>query len=533
MKRVLVSDNLSNHGLDVIRDGDGYELDYQPGLDEAKLAEAIKSADALIIRSGSKVTARVIEAADKLKVIGRAGIGVDNIDIAAASKRGIAVMNTPTGNSVTTAEHTISLMMSLARWIPAATASMKAGKWEKKKFKGRELAGKTLAVIGLGTIGRIVANRAKGLAMRVIAFDPVITPDRASALGVELTDLDKIWSTADVITVHTPLTPKTKGLINADVVSKLKEGVLLVNCARGGIYDEDAVLAGLESGRIGGAAFDVYPVEPPPEGSAIIQHPRVVCTPHLGASTQEAQDRVAKEIAEQVSAFLDSGEIKNALNVPAMSGELAAKVAPYVELADKLGSFMAQVEQQGGENSPKSIEIECSGDAAELGTEAIVAAAVGGFLQRFLDVPVNAISAPHLAEDRGISVRELKTKAPLGKHASVVTVRIEDQDGKQHVASGTLGSDRSARLVRWGDFDIEAKLEGTALVVASLDKPGVIGFMGTTLGDAKINVASVFLGKSSQGHAMSMWNLDDDMPPEVLEAVQDSPNVQRAIVIHL
>ncbi len=529
MKRILISDNLSELGLDVIRNAPGFELDYQPGLDEEKLAAAIQKADGLIIRSGSNVTARVIEGAAKLQVVGRAGIGVDNIDVRAASKRGIAVMNTPTGNSVTTAEHTIGLMMSLARWIPAATASMKAGKWEKKKFKGRELAGKTLAVIGLGTIGRIVASRAKGLALRVIAFDPVLTPDRAAALGVELVDLETIWATADIITVHTPLNAHTKNLINADVVAKLKQGVMVINCARGGIYDESAVLAGLESGRIAGAAFDVYPVEPPPQDSALLQHPRVICTPHLGASTQEAQDRVAKEIAEQVVAFIDSGEIKNALNVPAMSGELAEKVAPYVELAVRLGKFLAQVEQGG----PQAIEIECVGEAAEHGIDAISAAAVGGFLQHFLDVPVNAISAPHLAEDRGIAIRELKTKISREKHASLVIVRIRDDDGNDHVAAGTLGSDRMQRLVRWNDFDIDARLEGTALVVASADKPGVIGFLGTALGDAKVNVASVFLGKSSTNAALSLWNLDDEMPEEVLTQVQGSPNVQRALVIHL
>lgn len=529
MKRILVSDSLSDLGLDVIRNAKGFELDYQPGLDEKKLAEAIKQADGLVIRSGSKVTARVIEAADKLRVVGRAGIGVDNVDVPAASKRGIAVMNTPTGNSVTTAEHTISLMMSLARWIPAATASMKAGKWEKNKFGGRELAGKTLAVIGLGTIGRIVASRAKGLAMRVIAFDPVLTPDRAAALGVELTDLETIWATADIITVHTPLNPHTKGIINADVVPKLKEGVLLINCARGGIYDESAVLAGLETGRIGGAAFDVYPVEPPPADSAIIQHPRVICTPHLGASTQEAQDRVAQEVAEQVVAFLESGEIKNAVNVPAMSGEIAEKVAPYVELASRLGKFIAQVEAC----VPQAIEVECVGDAAEQGVDAIAAAALGGFLQHFLDIPVNAISARHLAADRGITLRELKTKDARAKYASQVIMRLKDDKGNERLAAGTLGSDRSPRLVRWNDFDIEARLEGTALVVASLDKPGVIGFMGTALGDGPVNVASVFLGKSSQGLALSVWNLDDEMPAEVLDKVQSSANVQRAIVIKL
>jgi len=525
--RVLVSDNLSEHGLEVLRQAEGIEVDYQPGLDEAALAEAIRGASGLIIRSGSRVTARVIEAADQLKAIGRAGIGVDNIDIAAASKRGIAVMNTPTGNAVTTAEHALSLMMSLARHIPQATSSMKAGKWEKKKFKGRELAGKTLGGGGLGTIRRIVADRAKGLKMNVVAFDPVLTSDRAAALGVELVELDAVWAAADIITVHTPLTPHTKGMINDEVVPKLKPGVLLINCARGGIYDEDAVLRGLESGHIGGAAFDVFPVEPPPADSPLLQHPRVVCTPHLGASTQEAQDRVAEQIAEQLVAFLDAGEVKNALNVPAVSGEIADKIAPYVALAERLGRFLAQVESI----EPRSIEIECVGEAGTLALQPVSAAAVAGFLQLFLNVPINRIAAPHVAADRGIDVRELKSTCTPEGFTSPVTIRLRGTGDQSAIAVGALGSDGSPRLVRWGDFDIEARLEGKALVVESVDRPGVIGFMGTSLGNANVNVAAVHLGKSSGGHALSMWNLDDDVSEDVLTEVQDSTNVERAVVV--
>ncbi len=530
MKRILVSDTLSEHGLDAIRRADGVELDYRPGLREAELCEAIKGAHALIIRSGSNVTERVIEAADRLEVIGRAGIGVDNVDVKAASKRGIAVMNTPFGNAVTTAEHTIGLMMSLARWIPAATASMKAGKWEKKKFEGRELSGKTIGIIGLGTIGRIVATRATGLAMRVIAFDPVLTEDRAAELGVDLVTLDAIWREADVITVHTPLTPQTKGIIDDAVVPKLKRGVLLINCARGGIYDEGAVLRGLESGHIGGAAFDVYVEEPPPAGSPLLAHERVVCTPHLGASTHEAQERVSTQIVDQVIAFLTTGAIENALNVRAMSGELAQKLAPWTAVAERLGRFLAQVESV----MPVTIEIECLGDAGAFGTDAIAAAAVSGLLDQFLDIPnVNAISAPHLAADRGITVRELRTheRHVLPEaHSSVIRVRILDDKGNARVAAGTIGSDRSPRLIRWGDFDIEARMEGRALVVASLDVPGVIGFLGTTLGNGHVNVASVFLGKADK-NALSVWNLDDELPSAVLDAIRASPNVQRALPI--
>jgi D-3-phosphoglycerate dehydrogenase len=316
--------------------------------------------------------------------------------------------------------------------------------------------------------------------------------------------------------------------VNDDVVSKCKDGVLLINCARGGIYDEGAVLRGLESGKIGGAAFDVYPVEPPPPDSPLLRHERVVCTPHLGASTHEAQERVAVEIVEQVIAFLTSGEVKNALNVPAMSGDLAAKVAPWVILAERLGGFLAQVETL----VPASIEIDCGGDAGSQGTEAVSAGALSGLLKTFLDIPVNAISAPHLAADRGIHVSEKRTRQSSGAHGSYVTVRLRDAAGNERVASGTLGSDRTPRLVRWGDFDIEALLAGTALVVASLDVPGVIGFLGTTLGTANVNVGSVSLGKAPQGHALSVWNLDDAIPAEALAAINASANVSRALVIH-
>ncbi|HHH11219.1 MAG TPA: phosphoglycerate dehydrogenase, partial [Sorangium sp.] len=377
--RILISDNLSNRGLDALRAHTQVNVDYRPGLNEEQLAEAIKGADGLIIRSGSQVTARVFAAADQLRVVGRAGIGVDNIDINAASKRGIAVMNTPTGNAVTTAEHTIGMMMSLARWIPRATMSLKAGKWEKKKLQGRELATKTLAVIGLGTIGRIVADRAKGLHMRTIGFDPVLTAERAAALGVELLPLEEIWQQADVITVHTPLNDKTRNLINTEVISKLKTGVLLINCARGGIYHEEAVLKGLEDGRIGGAAFDVFTTEPPGD-MPLLQHERVVCTPHLGASTREAQERVAVEIAEQVVAYLSSGTVVNALNVPSMSPEQVQQVGPYVTLATCLGRFLAQAEKI----VPKTIEIECMGEALARGVDSIASAALAGFLAQFL-----------------------------------------------------------------------------------------------------------------------------------------------------
>jgi D-3-phosphoglycerate dehydrogenase len=528
MPRVLVSDTLSEQGLAILRQHQGFDIDYKPGLNEEALAAAIADADALVIRSGSKVTARVLESADKLRVIGRAGIGVDNVDVPAASKRGVVVMNTPTGNAVTTAEHALALLFSLARMIPQASQTLKAGKWEKKKFEGRELAGKTLGVIGLGNIGRIVADRAKGLKMNVIGFDPVLTAERATALGIDLVPLDTIWERADAITVHTPLTETTRGLVNDEVIGKLKKGVLLVNAARGGIYDEEALLRGLESGKIGGVALDVFNEEPPPNDLPILKHERVIVTPHLGASTKEAQDRVALEIAEQVAAYLTTGAITNAVNVTSVSGETASKLSPYIDLADKLGKFIAQTTEKG---IVKSIEVECIGEPAGPGQKAISASALAGFLQIFLEAHVNQVSAPHLAADRGIVFRELASAHADQKFTSLIVVRVTGEDGTTRMVEGTLGMDRTARLVKWGDFEVEAQLGGRMLVVESQDRPGVIGFLGTSLGGASVNVSRVHLSLSTAGRVISVWNLDQEIPADVFEEMRRSPNVSSAKVL--
>ena len=527
MKRVLVSDTLSEQGLAILRSSADLEVDYRPGLGEADLAAAIPGAHALLIRSGSKVTSRVIEAATNLKVIGRAGIGVDNVDVPAATRRGIVVMNTPTGNAVTTAEHAIALLFALARHVPQAAASMRAGKWEKKKFEGVELSGKTLGVIGLGNIGRIVADRAKGLHMNVIAYDPVLSAERAAELGIALVPLETLWAEADAITVHTPMTKTTRGLVNDEVVAKLKKGVLLVNAARGGIYDEAALLRGLESGVIGGVALDVFPKEPP-EPSPLYVHERCILTPHLGASTREAQDRVALEIAEQVKDFLATGATRNAVNAPSVSGEMASKLAPYTDLAERLGSFLAQADHM----SPASIEIECVGEPAELNITAISAAAVTGYLSKMaIEDQVNRVSAPGVARDRGIAIVERKSKLPEGKHTSVVVLRVTDKEGTTRDAEGTLSADESSRLCRWGLYDIDARLGGTTLVITHFDKPGVIGYVGTTLGKAGVNVARVNVGLAGNGTVVSVWNLDQEVSHDVLEEMRRSQNISGAVTL--
>jgi len=523
--RILVSDTLSEAGLSILRSANDVEVVYKPGLKEAELAATIPGFHALVIRSGSKVTAKVIEAATDLKVIGRAGIGVDNVDVPAASHRGIVVMNTPTGNAVTTAEHAIALLFAIARKIPQATASMRAGKWEKNKFQGRELAGKTLGLIGLGNIGRIVADRALGLRMKVIAYDPMVTSERAAELGVELVSLDELWSRADAITVHTPLTNETRGLVNDAVIAKMKKGVLLVNCARGGIYDEAALLRGLESGQLGGVALDVF-VEEPPGLIPLLERDDVICTPHLGASTEEAQERVALQVAEQVVAYLQTGTITNAVNVPSVSKEVAPRLKPYVELARRLGSFLAQVEKK----APRSIEVACTGEPAELGVTSIASAAVSGVLSRYLATNVNEVSAPHVAKDRGITIRQLKTTNGSGGFRALVSLRIEAADGQVARVDGTLAADGGARLVRWGDYELDAHLGGATLVILNEDRPGVIGAVGTVLGKAGINVSRMQVGLSpGSKRAASLWSLDSSLPPEVLEEIRQLPNVATAV----
>ena len=528
MAKVLVSDSLGKDGLALLEEAAGIELVNRPGLSEDELTEAIVGVDGLIIRSGSKVTAKVLRAADKLRVVGRAGIGVDNVDVKEASRRGIIVMNTPTGNAVTTAEHAISLLMAVARKIPQAAASMKGGKWEEKKFQGRELTGKTLGVIGLGNIGRIVADRARGLRMSVLGYDPFLTAERAAELGIELVSLDDLFLRADAITVHTPLTAETRGLVNDAAIEKMKQGVLLVNAARGGIYEEEALLRGLDSGKIGGVGVDVF-LEEPPGLTKLVEHPDVVTTPHLGASTSEAQTRVAVEIAQQVAAYLTTGAITNSINVPAVSRELAPVLEPYVVLGRGLGHFLGQAEKI----EAARIEIEFAGEAAALSVAPIVNATLAGLLDCFLEMPVNPVNAPLVAADAGVDVREEKT-TERGEFSTLVTLTVRDKAGHKVSVAGTLAADRGPRLVRWGKNEFEAPLEGILMVVRNEDKPGVIGSIGTILGTAQVNVSRMQMGLNSAIHeAASLWSLDSRPSSEVLERVRAAPDVKQAFAVEI
>lgn len=526
MPKVLVSDSLSSQGLEILERARGLEVVYQPGLSPAALIEAIADVDGLVIRSGTKVTGDVIARAEKLRVIGRAGIGVDNVDVPAATARGIAVLNTPEGNNITTAEHAIALMVALARHIPQATASMKAGQWEKTKFTGLELWSRTLGVVGIGNIGRIVAQRAQGLGMRVIAYDPHISQDAAAKLDVELVSLDELLSRADVITVHVPKTKDTAGLLGTEAFAKMKPGVLVVNAARGGIVSEAALLAALESGKVGGAALDVFEKEPPEKDHPLVRHERVICTPHLGASTEQAQLNVAVAVAEQVRDFLLSGVIRNAVNVPSVSAEVLEQIRPYVILGEKLGRFQGQL----CPGAIDEIEIVYSGEVAQQRVAPITIAVLKGLLESVTD-RVNMVNAPVIAQERGIRVIESKASRTQD-FASAITTRV--RGCVDRLIAGAIFHGQQPRIVRIDDFMLEAVPEGPTLLLQNHDRPGVVGMVGTILGEAGINIARMQLALvRERGEAAMLVNVDSSPAPEVMERLRSLPNMIAVQLVEL
>lgn len=530
MPSVLVADVLSEKGLTLLRGIPGLDVTYEPGLDEAGLVQKIRGFHALVVRSGTPVTADVIAAGNKLSVIGRAGVGLANIDVAAASKHGVVVMNTPTGNAVATAEHALALLFALAKRVPEADRSLRAGAWERERFLGRELTGRTLGIVGLGNVGRIVAERAVALKMRVIAADPLVTAERASSLGVSLVTLEQLFRAADAISVHTPLTPETKSLVRDETLSQLKRGVLLINAAEGGIFDEAALARGLREGIVGGVALDVFEAEPPQADHPLFSLPNVIVTPHLGASTEEAQERVVGEIAEQLVAFFTDGTVTNGVNVPSVSRELMEKIAPFVDLAKRLGLFVATVYP----NKPKAVEVELVGSLPEGGAKAVIASAVGGVLARFVGAEVNQVAAPYLAQERGIAVRETRHAGPFGRYAVGIAVKLVASGGDAAVVRGTVATDGSPRLVGWNGFEVEAPLAGTTLVVTNQDRPGVIGAIGTIFGESFLNVSRVTLGlRPADRKAVSLWTLDSPVPKHVVAAIQSAANVEQVTVVTL
>jgi D-3-phosphoglycerate dehydrogenase len=518
--RVLIADALSEAAVAVLRER-GIAADVNVGLAATDLERIIGAYDGLAVRSATKVTDRLIAAADRLKVIGRAGIGVDNIDVKAATAKGIIVMNTPFGNAITTAEHAISLMMALARQIPDADRSTQAGKWEKSKFLGMELFAKTLGIIGCGNIGSIVADRAIGLKMKVVAYDPYLSEQRAVELGVDKVELDELLRRADVISLHAPLTDKTRNIIDAAALAKAKNGVRIINCARGGLVDERALAEALRRGKVAGAAFDVFEVEPA-KTSVLFGLPNVICTPHLGAATSEAQENVALQVAEQMADYLLKGAISNAVNFPNISAEEAPRIRPWVKLAEQLGLFAGQLT----ETSITGVRLEYSGEVATLNTKPLSAAALAGILRPLLS-DVNMVSAAIMARERGMRLEEV-TRGQDGAFESYIRLTVKTAAYERSVA-GTVFSDGRPRIIQVRNIDMEFELAPYMLFVRNADKPGFIGRFGTVLGDAKVNIATLNLGREKPGgDAICIVAVDEPVSEEVLAAVRALPQVVRA-----
>ncbi|WP_445191472.1 phosphoglycerate dehydrogenase [Sphingomonas sp. Tas61C01] len=521
MPKVLISDKMDPRAAQIFRER-GVEVDEITGKTPDELIAMIGDYDGLAIRSSTKVTKAILDAATNLKVVGRAGIGVDNVDIPAASAKGVVVMNTPFGNSITTAEHAIALMFALARQLPEADASTQAGKWEKNRFMGVELTSKTLGLIGAGNIGSIVADRARGLKMKVVAFDPFLTPERAVEMGVEKVTLDELLARADFITLHTPLTDSTRNILSAENIAKTKRGVRIINCARGGLIDEAALKAALDSGQVGGAALDVF-VEEPAKASPLFGTPNFVSTPHLGASTTEAQVNVAIQVAEQMADFLVSGGVTNALNMPSLSAEEAPKLKPYMALAEKLGSLVGQLTT----GAIPRISIHSEGAAAELNQKPISSAVLSGFLRTQTDT-VNMVNAPVLARERGMEVREVRTERE-GDYHTLLRVSVKTDAGERSVA-GTLFGDQAPRLVELFGIKVEADLGGPMLYVVNEDAPGFIGRLGTALGEAGVNIGTFHLGRrEAGGEAVLLLSVDEPVTADLLATVKALPGVRTAM----
>ncbi len=521
MPKVLISDDLSETAVNIFKER-GVDVTYEPklGKDKDRLLSVIGLYDGLAVRSASKATAAVIAAGKNLKVIGRAGIGVDNIDIPAATAAGIVVMNTPYGNAITTAEHAIAMMFAAARQIPQASQSTHAGKWEKSRFMGVELYGKTLGVIGCGNIGGIVADRAIALKMRVLAFDPYLTDARAIELGVDKVDLDALLARADIITLHTPLTEQTKNILSAKALARTKKGVIVINCARGGLIDEAALKTGLDSGHIASAALDVFATEPATD-HPLFGHERVVATPHLGASTNEAQENVAIQIAEQMADYLTRGAVTNALNMPSITAEEAPRLKPFIALAENLGKFAGQLT----ETSVKAIEVVYAGGVAKLNTRPMTAAAVAGVLRPML-AEVNIVNAPMIAKERGIAIAETY-RDDAENFESVIRLRIVTERQDRTVSGALFG--QTPRIVEIKDVEMEASFSPHMLYVTNADKPGFIGALGQTLGQANVNIATFNLGRSAPGaDAIALLAVDEPITDATLEKVRALPNVKQA-----
>ena len=525
----MIRDNMSLHAQEVLEATGQIEVvvdnDKATG-DPEVLSRLIGEYDGLAVRSVTKVPGKVLENTTRLKVIGRAGMGVDNIDVPAATKKGIVVMNAPGGNTITTAEHAISMMLALARNIPQATASLREGKWEKKKLIGVEITGKTLGIIGLGQIGRVVAERANGLKMKVVATDPFVSKEAAKALQVDLLPLDELLTNADFITLHVPRLPETKNMINESVFKKMKPSVRLINCSRGETLDLDALYQAVQEGLVAGAAIDVFPQEPPEPNLSILQHPKVIFTPHLGASTSEAQENVAEMIAKQMAAYLLNGVIINAVNFPSLTREELEQLRPHLDLAEKMGSLMGQLVRK-----VHDVTVTYSGDIADLDTRPLTRAILKGLLDSYTDKPVNYVSAPSIAAEKGIEVTETMSKDRTD-FAGAIRVKLEGLEEGFDEIWGTVFGKKYPRIVRLGKIYMDAIPEGSMIVIQNIDKPGVIGNVGTLLGRHNINIGRFQLGRL-RDRALCMVNIDTPADEKVIEELKSLPNILTAKQVFL
>ncbi|MBI5741089.1 MAG: phosphoglycerate dehydrogenase [Nitrospirae bacterium] len=524
--KVLVSDNISQKGVDLLKKA-GLTVDVKTGLSPDELKREIGKYDALVVRSATKVTSDIIEHAGNLKVIGRAGSGLDNVDKVAATKRGIVVMNTPGGNTVTTAEHTVALLFSMSRQIAQATASMKSGKWEKKKFMGVEMCNKTLGIIGLGNIGAHVARIALGMGMKVITYDPYLSEEKAMALGVSVVDIEELIKSSDFISIHVPMTDETRNLINARTIGMMKKGVRIINASRGGIVDEKALYEALKSGKVAAAALDVFEKEPP-TGSPLLELDNFICTPHLGASTEDAQENVAIAVSHQIVDYLLYGTIRNAVNFPSVSADVLPIMQPYINLAESMGGFLSQF----FEGRIESIIIEYRGEVAGLLLEPINVAALKGILTPILEETVNYINAPLIAKERRIEVKEVTTK-DAGDYHNMMVIRIKS-GSKENMVAGVLYGKKEPRIIAINNFPVEVVPEGEMLVLSNNDKPGVIGGIGTVLAKHKINIARMQFGREKRGgKSISVVSVDAPVSKEIMAEIKKLPNVLSVKRIHL
>jgi D-3-phosphoglycerate dehydrogenase len=519
--KVLVSDNLGEIGIEMFQEAEGIDVDVNTGLDPEALKEIIGQYDGLVIRSATKVTEDLLEAAENLKVVGRAGIGLDNVDIPAATKRGVVVMNTPTGNVITTAEHAMAMMMALTRNVPAGTSSLKAGRWDKKLLQGRELYQKTLGVIGYGKIGSISADRARGLRMRVIIYDPYVTPEKIEKDGYEAVTLEELYGQADYITIHVPKMKSTQNLIDKAAFDQMKEGVMLINCARGGIVNEADLIDALESGKVAKAALDVFETEPPSPDNPLLSMDQVICTPHLGASTKEAQTNVAVMVADQMIQYLTDGTIINAVNVPSVTGEALEKVGPYIKLADMIGTLQSQLIS----GAPKEVVVEYYGDFKGIDLSPVTTALLKGLLSNMVKEVVNFVNAHVMANDRGIKVSET-TVSSHEEYAQLISVKVVTTEGENLVA-GTVFGRQDVRIVRINTFRLEMIPLGHMALIYNLDIPGSIGEIGTMLGKHNINIGRMQVGQEEGGERNIIFLCTDTpIPPEVVHELLELKTVK-------